>query len=89
MKLSVCFFIFIGFGLSTQATTMDTMYNSMDSCKPWSATKTAKFLVKIENSGSHFKFVNDSGVIQLINKKSLMPYARFYETKRLCLTKKN
>lgn len=83
MKIGILIFL-LSFGTSIEAQQAKTMFNTLDSCKPWTSKKTAKLLVKIERSGEKFEFKVKNGVVTLQNKNSGKPYAIFVETAAQC-----
>lgn len=83
MKFRVFFtvYFFNAIALSKSAT---SMFNSLDSCKPWPVKATSEFLVQIEKKGEQFEFIEVNKVVILRNKKSKALYAIFFDTARLC-----
>lgn len=74
----------LSFGTNLDARQIRQMFNAYDSCRSWSAKKTAVLLVRIEKSGEQFEFSESHGVVTLQNKESGVAYAIFYETASLC-----
>lgn len=60
------------------------MYNFLDSCKPWPATKTAIFLSNKNNNAVEFEFIEINEVLLLRNRKTTKLYAVFFKTVDLC-----
>jgi hypothetical protein len=78
----------LSFGTSIKAQQSKTMFNTLDSCKPWSPKKTARLLLKIDRLGQEFEFKVNSGIVTLQNKASGKPYAIFFDTAALCKAQK-
>ncbi len=76
--------LLLSFGTSIEAQQSKTMFNTLDSCKPWPSKKTARLLVEIDSSGEKFEFKVNNGVVTLQNKTSGKPYAIFFDTAALC-----
>ncbi len=80
--------VLLSFGTSIEAQQSKTMFNALDSCKPWPAKKTASLLLKIDHSEQKFEFKVTDGVVTLQNKNSGKPYAIFFDTAALCRARK-
>jgi len=87
MRFWILIFL-LSFGTSIEAQQPKTMFNTLDSCRPWPSKKTARLLLKIDRSGEKFEFKVNNGVVTLQNKATGKPYAVFFDTAALCKDQK-
>jgi hypothetical protein len=89
MRIWALIFI-LSFGMGIESQQQAVMFNAFDSCSPWPAQKTAKYLINLDANNRNWEFGQLGPVVLLVSPISAdsgksQPYAIFFDDQKSCV----